>query len=275
MNIWRFFERTGRFLSSPSQIHKKVQNKYHYVRAKKNFNLTAIIEEQNQIYARYGLSRDAGCAKRRGLTHDDSEHTAFFAALSVLRNKQMKRILEIGTYDGKNAKFLSVIFPHATIVSLDLPDDDTLFINSYRRNNTEILSKFISDRNMLLAKCPNVNALQMNSLSLALLESNEEKYDLIWVDGAHGFPVVAIDIANALRLLSEGGIMACDDVWVGIGAENSDGMYVSCAAYETLKSLEHAKMIRYSLIYKRLNFESAGNALRREYIGIVERYRES
>ena len=37
----------------------------------------------------------------------------------------------------------------------------------------------------------------MNSLELI---NHERTYDLIWIDGAHGYPMVCIDIINSLRL---------------------------------------------------------------------------
>ncbi len=37
---------------------------------------------------------------------------------------------------------------------------------------------------------------------------------MIWVDGDHTFPIVAFDIANALRLLKSDGVMLCDDVYL-------------------------------------------------------------
>jgi len=199
---------------------------------------------------------------------DDSEHTTFFAALSVAKN--ITRILEIGTYNAKNARLLSNLFPQATIVTMDLPDNDPLFVNSYRRNDTNVLHAFITERNAILSECHNVQAVQKNSLALSLDAFGD--FDLIWVDGAHGYPVVPIDIANSLRLLAKGGVMLCDDVWVGRDQEESDSVYKSCAAHETLLALQYAGLIRFDLISKRLDFQSAGLPSRKECIAVVEHF---
>ena len=48
---------------------------------------------------------------------------------------------------------------------------------------------------MMIAKNKNINFKKMNSVKLIACK---KKYDLIWIDGAHGYPVVCIDIINSL-----------------------------------------------------------------------------
>ena len=79
----------------------------------------------------------------------------------------------------------------------------------------------------------------------------KDKYDLIWIDGAHGYPNVCIDIMNSLNLISDNGIIMCDDVFKN-KQSNEDKMYNSIASYETLKALEKEKLIELNLFYKRL-----------------------
>ena len=50
----------------------------------------------------------------------------------------------------------------------------------------------------------------MNSVKLI---GEKDKFDLIWVDGAHGNPIVTIDIINSLNILNAEGLIMCDDVW--------------------------------------------------------------
>ena len=40
----------------------------------------------------------------------------------------------------------------------------------------------------------------------------EETFDLIWIDGAHFDPVVTMDLINSLNLLSDKGLILCDDI---------------------------------------------------------------
>lgn len=75
-------------------------------------------------------------------------------------------------------------------------------------------------------------------------------FDLIWLDGAHGYPVASCDITNSIRLLSMQGILMCDDVWTKIG--RSDKMYSSIASWETLHEDDIAGITRTILLRKRL-----------------------
>ena len=68
-----------------------------------------------------------------------------------------------------------------------------------------------------------------------------EKFDLIWVDGAHGYPVLPIDLHNACRLINDGGYVAVDDVFLEL--TKSDEMYRSMAAIETLNYSKIIKLL--------------------------------
>lgn len=177
-----------------------------------------------------------------------SEHLLIFTALS-LSDWNPKRILEIGTHDGRTASILSLLFPTSEIVTIDLKDDDPLFSNSYNRSNPNTLNKFITDRNNKLRSLSNVHFEQINSLNLINFGGNT--FDLIWVDGAHGYPVAACDIANAIRLCTINGFVMCDDVWKQ--KSKQDGIYNSMASFETLQALSEADLITFSLFKKRLD----------------------
>jgi len=73
---------------------------------------------------------------------------------------------------------------------------------------------------------------------------------LIWVDGAHGYPVACCDITNSIRFLSKSGILMYDDVWIKI--KKSDRMYSSTASWETLSEYDNAGITRTRLLRKRL-----------------------
>ncbi len=91
----------------------------------------------------------------------------------------------------------------------------------------------------------------MNSISLA---NKSSQYDLIWVDGAHGYPVVTIDLVNAYRLSRVGGWVLMDDVHTEVDA--SDETYKSIASYQTLVSFKSAGLIsEFFLVPKRLGMK--------------------
>ena len=124
-----------------------------------------------------------------------------FCCLSEKKDLSIKKILEIGTFDGSNAVLLSKIFPHATIDTYDLPDNDKFFLKTYGRDNEKKRQQFLNNRNENLSKNSNINFYQKNSVNLIL--EKDKLYDLIWVDGNHAIPHVVVDIINSIRLLSK------------------------------------------------------------------------
>ena len=133
-------------------------------------------------------------------------------------------------------------------MTLDLPNRNKNFKNTYGRKKINKLNNFIEERDQLLKNCKNVTFEKSNSINL-LLEN--KKFDLIWIDGAHGYPIVTIDIINALRLSNDNGLILCDDTFK-CKIKNSDEMYFSNASLETLVSLADEKFLSFDLFLKRV-----------------------
>ena len=183
-----------------------------------------------------------------------SEHLIIFAALAK-SNNQIRNILEIGTHNGKTACILARLFPLAKITTIDLKDSDPKFRNTYSRKDNFKL--FIKKRDNLLSKERNINFIQINSLELSNLKKSLPVQDLIWVDGAHGYPIVTSDITNSITLMDKKSILMCDDIWKK--SNRNDDMYESTAGFETLNSFEEAKIIKTHYFRKRINKLFNGN----------------
>jgi len=127
-----------------------------------------------------------------------------FASLSKKYN--IKKILEIGTYDGENSYVLSKIFNKAKIDTIDLPEKD-ITEGSFGNTIDAIgLKKHISNRNKnLLAN--NINFIESNSFFLPSLDNKKFKddYDLVFVDGNHLFPEVSWDTFFGYHHLKKNG----------------------------------------------------------------------
>ena len=204
----------------------------------------------NKIYGR-NYSEDLGMW---------SEHLVLFAAIKN-QTPNLNRILEIGTFDGQTSRILSDLFPNSTITTIDLPSETVKNKKIYKyaqRDNH--LENFRSEN---LAKCANVTFIESTSLSLINDTSN---YDLIWIDGAHGYPVVAIDIANSIRICSPNGLILCDDVYK-VNRSN-DSEYKSIGTYETLLEFQQSGFIDFQLFLKRIN--KIYN-FSEKYVGIIKK----
>lgn len=214
--------------------------------------------EQEANFARLGLSRidaksaiaTALAASRLGTFSEDddmfSEHLLVFGVLSKAL-PDVREILEIGTYDGRAALLLANLFPQAQVTTIDLAADDPIYSQSYQSART---AEFIRRRNETLAGSSRVRFVETNSLRLAT-DLGAGRYDLVWVDGDHDFPVVAVDLANAVRLAKPGGFVMCDDVVTETRRRSTT--YLSDAAHRTLTAMRGAGLIDEPVyVYKRL-----------------------
>ena len=229
--------------------------------------------KQNAIFSSLGLDRSLALVKLNkvleelyGITFNEkngmwSEHLVLFAAFSEGRS-DVHEILEIGTFNGETAKILSRLFPNSLITTIDLPSSELSKskIYGYETKNDIIISK--REKNLKLAS--NVNFKEMNSLELI---HHESKYDLIWIDGDHSYPTAAIDISNAVRLLTKNGIALCDDVYLNTKSRGNNGRSVS--TFETLSKFHSAKLIHYKLVNKRLGFFFNNPKFSRKFLGVV------
>ena len=263
-------------LARPHKIPKKIFNKLNYYFSYKKYNQNFFEEKQNKIFEHFGLNRQEGIKKLISTKKDldfklrdremSSEHEVIFSSLSLSKNKSFLDILEIGTFDGFNSLLLSNLFRNSNIDTIDLSENDDDFVNFYNRKDN--INKFTQHRNITLSKNKNINFIHLNSLKLL---NYKKKYDLIWIDGAHGYPVVCIDIINSLHILKENGLILCDDVFLKLNQSNSDIMYSSIATYETLNELKKQDLINFRLIYKRLNAEDNCIENTRKFIAIVSK----
>lgn len=265
------FKRIIRNLSNPYLLLMKIVKKIVIAYASFNYNKEYYSNKQEELFSYWGLTYIDTVSELKEIYKKNpllevkmsSCHHNLFLALS--KKHKFKNILEIGTHTGAGAVLLSTIFPEAKITTIDLPDDHSIFSDTYNRSDNNERSIFINDRNTLLATKNKVEFKQMNSLELSFCK---DKYDLIWLDGAHGYPVVTCDIVNSLRLVTSDGFILCDDVWKSI--YKSDEMYSSIASYETINALSEANLLNYSLIYKRVVKPLAHPKLAK-YIAILQK----
>tara|TARA_B110001450_G_C17633181_1_gene486092 strand:+ start:460 stop:1266 length:807 start_codon:yes stop_codon:yes gene_type:complete len=258
-------------LISPHKIPSKIINKLSFLLKKNNYKYELFDNEQNIIFKYFNLDREIGLHKLLMLKKKEpilnrnmsSEHEVFFSSLAT-SGKKIHSILEIGTFDGINSFLLSKLFRDAQIETIDLLSDTDDFKKFYNRGHR--LNDFTNSRNVILSKSDRIFFKEMNSINLY---NSNKKFDLVWIDGAHGYPVVCIDIINSLRLLNDNGIIMCDDIYINNIV--LDKMYNSTAAFETLNELAKEKIIEYKLIYKRLDSENNCDKKNRKFIGVFRK----
>ena len=196
--------------------------------------------------------------------NSDSEHWLLFSAISSSERK-VSRILEIGTADGVTTALLASLFPKSEVVTIDLPITDNEFKNSYNRKN--VVNEMVKNRNDLINQFDNIKFVETNSVKLH--NWADKSFDIIWVDGAHGYPVLPLDLHNAIRLIRENGVIVVDDVFIKL--RKIDKMYRSTAAIDTLKLLKENNLIRdFTLFRKRLLLRYNFKDLNEKFLGFIQ-----
>lgn len=234
-------------------------------------NRKEILNEQNSMYFSLNLNRNLALEKlnkvlldnfRKEYNEDNgmwSEHLLLFSALSISHPNKIKTILEIGTFNGETAFILSKLFPNSKIVTIDLNNNNLKEVKEYSYAFDSSKSDFLSNRDKLLKLNQNIEFIQMNSLNLF---NSNDKYDLIWIDGAHGFPFVAIDLSNALRMVNSDGFILCDDVYTS--TTKNSMITDSMATFITLQKFQEALNLKTSLVPKRISQKDV------KYVAVIE-----
>ena len=203
-------------------IATKIGNSSYYHEDGKNTHVTVLKVDECIVASVKTSAKDgynavqlASVDTEKDISHINKPQRKIFSSINIKPKKIVKEfrvdndnILEVGTYDGFNALLLSKLFPNSKIFTIDLPEDDKDFIASYKRKNQ--LIEFIENRKKNLSLGDNIEFIPMNSIKLI---NYKKKYDLIWIDGAHGYPILPIDISNSIRMISKNGVIMCDDIF--------------------------------------------------------------
>jgi len=235
----------------------------------------ALEAEQTQRFADLGLDWQLArsevekmLGKNLDLSSHRSEHYELIMAFS--KKFQPKKILEIGTAEGDFTVFLARVFPEAEIETIDLSQADDRFWNAtVSRDGTSGLSVTNSDiaaRDKKLDLHENIRFREANSISLTFQES--KKYDLIWVDGDHTYPIVSIDIANALRLLNANGVLGLDDIYV---TPQVNYEWVGQESFETLDCFKKSGLVDLKFVLKKLFPEKNFDKKSQKFIAVARR----
>ena len=227
-----------------------------------------ILRQQNALFKSRGLDRELGldkldsiCKKLFGVGYSEhggmwSEHLVFMSSISMSEIK-VERILEIGTFKGETTRIISHLFPGSEVTSVDLSHDEIGKNGTYSYALQDIKA-FVN-----VEFAGDAKFVEMNSIKLL---SSNQTYDLIWVDGYHLAPTVIIDIANSVRMLRQGGIALCDDVYLSKSWIEKDS---DLSSMKVLKVLADCGLITQKFIYKRVGKKFNNSVVRSKMLGIA------
>jgi len=188
-----------------------------------------------------------------------------FSAIS--NHHQVNRILEIGTATGRSTFMLSQLFPDSKILTIDLPETDSVFLDyAGMKGNTQKLAEF-NQTQVRNIREKNIEFVRCNSFLLPAI--TDETFDLIWVDGGHFFPEVSWDICNAFHYCNIGGHIIIDDV-----SEPREGKISDKVSSDPRKMLEYLKCrlgIDVDFFLKRTDRRSLSDPAKLKYLGVIRK----
>jgi predicted O-methyltransferase YrrM len=133
-----------------------------------------------------------------------SSHAFYFYDLLVRLPKNFK-YLEIGSYEGNSALYVSTNFPESNVTCVDIWEG----VEEYAGKDFSIVEKNFDSN---LKDVNNVNKIKSTSDNFFV--QNKNMYDFIYLDGNHKFDYVIKDCENAWKFLNIGGFLVCDDyIW--------------------------------------------------------------
>jgi predicted O-methyltransferase YrrM len=142
----------------------------------------------------------------------------FHAVIDYINQKNVgkKKILEIGTFAGTSAIKLVELIKHAEITVVDIWENYNEVggvsgtVDKIKENDIER----IFFKNIEISGLKHLFTVKKgNSFDVLLdLNKNNEKFDVIYVDGSHTLLDSYTDILLSFELLEKGGVMIIDDV---------------------------------------------------------------
>ncbi len=167
---------------------------YNFIPNYKTKNKSKIIE--NEIYNNFNSYND----KEKWFCNN-----LFFLDNQLKKIKNIKNILEIGSYEGRSCIYFGKKFINSKITCVDTWSGSDEHLNIKFQ---EIEKNF--DKN-ILNHLGNDRVKKIKLSSNNFFENNQNYFDLIYIDGDHETNQVHKDINNSWKILNKGGYMILDD----------------------------------------------------------------
>jgi len=139
------------------------------------------------------------------ISNDYFSSSAFYFYNLLKKLPKNFKYLEIGSYEGNTAFYVSTNFPNSNVTCVDLWQD----VEEYKGKDFNIIEK---NFDLNLKGLSNINKIKSTSDDFFI--KNTIMYDFIYIDGNHKFDYVLRDCENAWRFLNDDGFLVCDDyIW--------------------------------------------------------------
>ena len=130
----------------------------------------------------------------------------------IFNRAQPVRILEIGSWEGRSTLFFLTYFTQGHLTAVDTWAGSDEHQYNAKPELRDLEGRFDGNVAPFVARLTKRKGSSM--LVLSQLLDEQQKFDVIYVDGSHFADDVLTDGINAWRLLNEGGVLIFDDfIW--------------------------------------------------------------
>ena len=163
----------------------------------------------------------------------------FFLNKKLKKIKNIRNILEIGSYEGRSCIYFGKKFIDAKITCVDTWSGSDEHLNIKFQ---EIENNF--DKN-ILNHLGNDRVEKQKISSDVFFKKNNKFYDLIYIDGDHQTDQVNKDINNAWSILNDGGYLILDDYtwWWYNDLKNNPAFAINNFIYNNINSIDVENLI--------------------------------
>ena len=157
---------------------------------------------KNQI--KLQKKKHAEFLKKKILTHDYFSSHAF-NFIEIFKFYKKFEYLEIGSFEGNSSMFVAKNFPESKIYCVDnwvgTEEYENLEFSNIEKNFDQNMSEFN-------------NYFKYKKTSDDFFNTNNNKFDVIYIDGYHKGSQVYKDFKNSWKVLNENGVIIFDDyIW--------------------------------------------------------------
>lgn len=148
--------------------------------------------------------------------------TGFIEYCNFLRDKNVQRLLEIGSYAGESALLLKEFLGQNSIIIcidpfFEMNDDSDILKGS----NFKIIERRFNDATISTS---NIGKFKFRSEDIFELFS-DKFFDAVYIDGLHTYDQVLLDIDNYLPKIKSGGIISGHDFEIPWTQEQEEFFY--------------------------------------------------
>lgn len=159
------------------------------------------------------------------------------------------KYLELGTFEGRSALFVSELKNCEKIICVD-PYIEYAESEKYEFKMSDVFNSV--DQKLKKIKHKKINLIRKTSDDFFF--ENKEFFDVIYIDGYHQYDYVKRDFINSLNFLKKDGILICDDfLWFKYKKQNDNPIIAILDCYNQNKKNLEVLFISNQIIFKKLN----------------------